>query len=149
MRILIVWSNMSSICLVSAVGEVGITFEDLLVSMAVPNGYAGFQWSNMQVCSFNGAQRVSNNNPGPMSFSRMNGTFNLLQTVIFPYIALVDLTVIGLSNNTVAYNQTITLNNTLITIQPFNMVKIDTIIFQMTPQSALPTINLGDILYTL
>lgn len=84
-----------------------------------------------------------------MSFSRINGTFDLLRTAIFPYIPIVDITIIGLFNNTVLHNLTTTYNNTFVSIQEFSVTKIETIMFEFTPQSPPPTINLDDICYSL
>lgn len=118
--------------------------------MTVPNGYAGFQWSNARVCSFNGAQRICNTNSSAIRFSSNNGKFNLRWTLIYSYINIVNITVIGISNSTIVYNQSDTFNNSTVWATPFNVNNVDTIIFEFLPKSTtIPTINIDDILYSI
>lgn len=117
--------------LVCSTGFIGVSLEDLPTSLVIPDGYAGFQWSNLQVCTENHDQRACNRNTSSVSFTRINGTF-LLQQVVFGVSAPnITLTFSGIRNGTTHYMSNYLMTGSLFMILRFNWTNIDTFIVNL------------------
>ncbi|CAF0722433.1 unnamed protein product [Adineta steineri] len=130
-------------------GQIGVTFNDIPTSIIIPSGYGGFQWSNMEACSFYSDQRVCNTNLKSMNFTRINGNFTLNSLVVYVYSSNLNVTFTGINMGMIVYNYMSTLANTIISILPFNWANIDTMIIESSPQSQTPIINIDNVCVTV
>ncbi|CAF0804141.1 unnamed protein product [Adineta steineri] len=54
-------------------GQIGVTFNDIPTSIIIPSGYGGFQWSNMEACSFYSDQHAYWNMTNVLAGSLIDG----------------------------------------------------------------------------
>ena len=131
--------------LVCSVGRVGINFDAISASSPVPNGFQGFQWSNLRKWFLALEHRACNNDTSPVSFTRMNGTFLLKRLNYGVWINTINTTFIGKHLGAVRYNQTFALTISTGTTLSFNWNNIDTIVVESSPQSQPDAMSLNRI----